>query len=136
MTSPPSPKEEKDSRLCPFCNTRDLCIILENKTAFAIEDTSPVSLHHMLILPKRHCSDYFGLTREERGDVHDLIERLRRLILGRDPSVKGFNIGINCGETAGQTVFHTHIHLIPRRKNDTPHPRGGVRGAIPDKMNY
>jgi diadenosine tetraphosphate (Ap4A) HIT family hydrolase len=128
--------ENKEAWSCPFCKTDALCIILENKTAFAVKDSSPVSPDHMLILPKRHCSDYFDMTREERCNAHDLVERLKTLILGRDLSVQGFNIGVNCGETAGQTIFHAHIHLIPRRKNDTPHPRGGVRGVIPDKMNY
>jgi len=128
--------EDKEGRVCPFCQTEDLCVILENKTAFAVKDSSPVSPDHMLVLPKRHCSDYFHMTHEERCDAHDLVERLKALILDRDPSVRGFNIGVNCGETAGQTLFHAHIHLIPRRKNDTPHPRGGVRGVIPDKMNY
>lgn len=90
----------------------------------------------MLIIPKRHCLEYFEMTRQERCDSHELIEVLQKRILEKDSSVKGFNIGINCGEIAGQTVFHTHIHLIPRRENDTPNPRGGVRGVIPDKMNY
>jgi len=110
--------------------------IIENKTVFAIPDTSPVSRGHMLIIPKRHCLDYFEMTRQERCDAHELIQRLKNDILRNDPSVNGFNIGTNCGETAGQTVFHTHIHLIPRRTKDTPAPRGGVRGVIPDKMNY
>ena len=136
MTTPGSATENKEIWPCPFCRTEHLCVILENKTAFAVKDSSPVSLDHMLVLPKRHCSGYFHMTHEERCDAHDLIERLKALILDRDPSVRGFNIGVNCGETAGQTIFHAHIHLIPRRKNDTPHPRGGVRGVIPDKMNY
>lgn len=136
MTPPGSASENKESWPCPFCRTEALCVILENKTAFAVKDSSPVSPDHMLVLPKRHCFDYFHMTHEERCDAHDLVERLKILILGRDPSVRGFNIGVNCGETAGQTIFHAHIHLIPRRKNDTPHPRGGVRGVIPDKMNY
>ena len=138
MKIPGIPPEIRQVQLvpCPFCRIESLCVILENKTAFAIKDSTPVSLDHMLIIPKRHCSDYFHMTRDERCDAHDLIKKLQTLILNRDQAVKGFNIGINCGETAGQTIFHTHIHLIPRRKNDTPNPRGGVRGVIPDKMNY
>lgn len=124
----------KDS--CPFCNTDKSMYILENKTVFAIPDSSPVSGYHMLIIPKRHCSDYFDMTHQERCNAHELIEALKHKILRDDPMVKGFNIGANCGETAGQTVFHTHIHLIPRRENDTNNPRGGVRGVIPDKMDY
>ena len=136
MKTSDTAKEDKEVWLCPFCRTEALCIILENKTTFAVKDSSPVSPDHMLVLPKRHCLDYFHMTHEERCDAHDLVERLKTLILGRDPSVRGFNIGVNCGETAGQTIFHAHVHLIPRRENDTPHPRGGVRGVIPDKMNY
>lgn len=121
---------------CPFCTPQNLTGVIENKTVFAIPDTSPVSRGHMLIIPKRHCLDYFEMTHQERCDAHELIQRLKNEILENDTSVNGFNIGANCGETAGQTVFHTHIHLIPRRTNDTPAPRGGVRGVIPDKMNY
>ncbi len=111
-------------------------IIARNNSVYAIKDTSPVNDNHLLIIPLRHCETYFDLTIEERCDAHALIEKLRLEILKTDPAVDGFNLGVNCGETAGQTVFHTHIHLIPRRKNDTPHPRGGVRGVIPDKMGY
>ena len=121
---------------CLFCKMENLIVIAENKTVYAIRDSSPVSLNHMLIIPKRHRIDYFEMTRQELCDAHELIETLKDKILENDSTVKGFNIGANCGETAGQTVFHTHIHLIPRRENDTPNPRGGVRGVIPDKMNY
>ncbi|MBU1340119.1 MAG: HIT family protein [Proteobacteria bacterium] len=124
------------SSSCPFCSMDNLNLVIKNKTVFAIRDSSPVTLGHMLIIPKRHCLEYFEMTRQERCDSHELIEVLQKRILEKDSSVKGFNIGINCGEIAGQTVFHTHIHLIPRRENDTPNPRGGVRGVIPDKMNY
>jgi len=126
----------KSTGLCPFCKIKNSIVIAENKTVYAIRDSSPVSLNHMIIIPKRHCLDYFEMTSQERCDAHKLIETLKDRILENDPLVKGFNIGVNCGETAGQTVFHTHIHLIPRRKKDTPNPRGGVRGVIPDKMNY
>lgn len=121
---------------CPFCKTEHLTVIVENKTVFAIRDNSPVSPDHMLVIPRRHCLDYFEMTRQERCDAHKLIITLKKKILEQDPMVNGFNIGVNCGETAGQTIFHTHIHLIPRRKDDTPNPRGGVRGVIPGKMNY
>jgi len=121
---------------CPFCNRENLTVVIENKTVFAIRDTSPVSHDHMLIIPRRHCTDYFEMTRQERCDAHDLIKILKNRIIEADAAVCGFNLGINCGHAAGQTVFHTHVHLIPRRKNDTPTPRGGVRGVIPDKMNY
>jgi diadenosine tetraphosphate (Ap4A) HIT family hydrolase len=121
---------------CPFCRPDDQTIVLGNKTTFAVQDTSPVSQDHLLIIPRRHCRDYFEMTRQERCDAHELIVILTEKILKNDPAVTGFNIGVNCGQTAGQTIFHTHIHLIPRRENDTPNPRGGVRGVIPGKMNY
>lgn len=121
---------------CPFCDRDSIHIIDRESTVFAIKDSSPVTRHHMLIIPVRHCIDYFELTQEERIDCHILIKRLKERIQRTDPQVTGFNIGTNCGKTAGQTVFHTHIHLIPRRENDTPDPRGGVRGVIPGKMNY
>lgn len=122
--------------LCPFCKIDKSIVVAENKTVYAIRDSSPVSLNHMLIIPKRHCLDYFEMTRQERRDTHELLKTLKDKILKNDPLVKGFNIGINCGETAGQTIFHTHFHLIPRREKDTSNPRGGVRGVIPDKMDY
>ena len=121
---------------CPFCNMDNALIKAARGTVFAIEDRTPVSAGHMLIIPKRHCDNYFDMTEEERRDAAGLMDRLRKNILKADPTVSGFNIGVNCGEDAGQTIFHTHIHLIPRRKGDTPDPRGGVRGVIPDKMGY
>ncbi len=121
---------------CPFCNMDRDALKAEHNSVFAIEDSTPVSRYHMLILPFRHCETYFEMNDEELRDTRELIDQLRREILEKDPLVSGFNIGVNCGEVAGQTVFHTHIHLIPRRKNDTPEPRGGVRGVIPDKMGY
>lgn len=121
---------------CPFCGSDRLDIVEQRNTAFAVFDTSPVTEGHLLIIPKRHCCDYFELNKVELWDCHRLIATLRHRILKKDPRVDGFNIGANCGESAGQTIFHMHIHLIPRRKNDTPRPRGGVRGVIPEKMNY
>ncbi len=121
---------------CPFCKMDKNRIELKNHTVYAVEDTTPVTRYHMLIIPFRHCETYFDMTREERRDAHDLIVKLRQEILIKDRTVSGFNIGMNCGGDAGQTVFHTHIHLIPRREKDTPNPRGGVRGVIPEKMDY
>lgn len=114
--------------ICPFCNIDKKNILAEHGSVFAVEDTTPVSRHHMLIIPRRHCRDYFEMNREELCDTRELIEALKTEILSTDSTVMGFNIGVNCGKVAGQTIFHTHIHLIPRRLNDTPAPRGGVRG--------
>lgn len=76
------------------------------------------------------------MTNNERRDAESLIVILKRRLSETDPTITGFNIGVNCGGSAGQTIFHAHIHLIPRRDGDTPDPTGGVRGAIPDKMCY
>ena len=121
---------------CLFCKIENLIVIAENKTIYAIRDSSPVSSNHILIIPKRHCLDYFKMTRQEHCDAHKLIEILKDGILEKDPMVTGFNIGVNCGKSAGQTVFRAHIHDIPRWKKYSRNTRGGVRGVIPDKMNY
>ena len=122
---------------CPFChNNIKSKIVAELNSVVALEDTSPVTPGHLLIISKRHCMNFFHMTPEEQMDATNLLTILSRKILKGDPSITGFNIGINNGESAGQTIFHCHIHLIPRRDGDTPEPRGGVRGVIPDKMNY
>ena len=122
---------------CPFCSSEVFeKRVGSNDTMFAIWDNYPVTKGHMLIIPKRHTPDYFSMTDEERLDVDKLLQQLKRSIELNDETVTGFNIGMNCGASAGQTVFHAHIHLIPRRDGDTASPRGGVRGVIPDKMSY
>jgi len=126
-----------DSKDCPFCGIEAINRIIERAgTVMAIKDKYPVTEHHMLIIPMRHTPDFFSLTSEERRDSEVLIFALRKRILKNDPDVTGFNIGVNCGVSAGQTIMHAHIHLIPRRDKDIPNPRGGVRGVIPDKMAY
>ena len=121
---------------CLFCQPGNHVLVAEGKTVYAIKDANPVSDNHLLIIPFRHCKDYFELTPEEHREIQEFIHSLAQGIRARDPLVTGFNIGVNCGASAGQTIFHTHIHLIPRKDNDTPRPRGGVRGVIPDRMNY
>ncbi|MBT8359557.1 MAG: HIT family protein [Desulfobacterales bacterium] len=122
---------------CPFCydNAKEN-LVEEYQSVFAIEDGYPVSDGHLLIIPKRHSGDYFTMIESERRDADHLIEIVRKKVQENDPTISGFNIGMNCGESAGQSVFHCHIHLIPRRYGDTPKPKGGVRGVIPDKMGY
>jgi diadenosine tetraphosphate (Ap4A) HIT family hydrolase len=105
-------------------------------TVVAIADKHPVTEGHMLILPVRHTPDYFAMTPEEKKDADRLIHILRERIEASDATVTGFNIGVNCGTSAGQTIMHAHIHLIPRRDGDVPQPRGGVRGVIPDQQAY
>ncbi|MFZ0727948.1 MAG: NUDIX domain-containing protein [Desulfobacterales bacterium] len=122
---------------CRFCpgNIKN-CIVEEWDTVLALEDGFPVSDGHLLIVPKRHIADWFQMTERERREADDLIRVLRNRLLESDKSITGFNVGMNCGASAGQTIFHAHIHLIPRRDGDTPNPTGGVRGVIPDKMCY
>ena len=124
---------EKD---CLFCNIPPVRIILENELAYAVRDGYPVTEMHSLIIPKRHIQDYFDLTTEELIACDQLIRSLKDEISNSDNSVNGFNIGMNSGETAGQTIFHCHIHLIPRRTGDVDNPRGGVRNVIPGMGNY
>ena len=121
---------------CLFCNIPPVRIVLENELAYAVRDGYPVTEMHSLIIPKRHIQDYFDLTTEELIACDQLIRSLKDEISNSDNSVNGFNIGMNSGETAGQTIFHCHIHLIPRRTGDVDNPRGGVRNIIPDMGNY
>lgn len=118
---------------CLFCS--DLPFILENDLAGAFYDKYPVNQGHLLIIPKRHVEDYFGLTSAEKQAIDDLLQ-LGKEMLDTLYQPDGYNIGANCGAVAGQTVFHCHIHLIPRYKGDTPKPKGGVRGVIPERQGY
>ena len=108
----------------------------ENTLAYASYDTYPVSELHCLIIPKRHVKDYFELTNDEVIACNELIKKIKKEILSKDALVRGFNIGINIGKTAGQSVLHCHIHLIPRREGDVENPQGGVRSVIPSKQHY
>jgi diadenosine tetraphosphate (Ap4A) HIT family hydrolase/5-methylcytosine-specific restriction endonuclease McrA len=122
---------------CPFCYSNVMSRIIEEyESVIAIKDQYPVSEEHHLIVPKLHSPDWFSITEKERRDADALIRILKNKIAKSDSTITGFNIGVNCGESAGQTIFHAHIHLIPRRDGDTPEPRGGVRGVIPDRMSY
>jgi diadenosine tetraphosphate (Ap4A) HIT family hydrolase len=91
---------------------------------------------HTLVIPKRHVADYFDLYQPELNAIQALLKEQREKTLAADPAVTGFNVGINTGADAGQTIFHVHVHLIPRRKGDVANPRGGVRGVIPEKQKY
>ncbi len=118
---------------CIFCNQEE--IILKNELAWARYDKYPVSPGHLLIITKRHVADFFDTTIEERRALNDLLEECKKM-LDREYSPDGYNIGVNCGTAAGQTIMHLHIHLIPRYQGDIDNPRGGVRGVIPDKRIY
>lgn len=120
---------------CPFCNSKEEEIILSNKLAYARYDKFPVNPGHILICPKRHVEDFFDIKFEERQAVCTLIDECKK-ILDKQFKPDGYNIGVNSGEAAGQTIFHVHVHLIPRYKGDIDNPRGGVRGVIPEKRIY
>ena len=128
--------KDNDKSACLFCNIPKERIIDENELAYVIEDNFPVTEKHILVIPKRHTSSYFELKEEEVIACDSLLEKNKDRILITDSLVSGFNIGINIGEDAGQTIFHCHIHLIPRRKGDVINPKGGVRGVIPSKQSY
>jgi ATP adenylyltransferase len=130
MTGGPTDKN------CVFCRLSSDRAVARNDLAFAVRDTSPVTPLHTLVLPYRHVPSYFDLNAEEKRAIDELLEEARRDVLARDPNVAGFNIGINVGAAAGQTIFHCHVHLIPRQDGDVANPRGGVRAVIPGKADY
>ena len=125
-----------ENTVCPFCRlARRVEIICETATCVAFYDGYPVSPGHALIIPKRHVASYFDLTNHEREAMNVMLQFVKQKIDERfHPD--GYNIGINVNEAAGQSVFHVHMHLIPRYKGDVPNPKGGVRGVIPCKQNY
>jgi len=123
----------KQSTPCFFCNPGSM--LLENALAYARYDDYPVSPGHVLILTQRHVADYFDTTLAEKHAMLELIEAAR-LLLDREYAPDGYNLGINCGAAAGQSVPHVHYHLIPRYRGDMENPRGGVRGVIPDRQKY
>lgn len=121
---------------CPFCTIGEhVEVLFKADTAMAILDSFPISPGHTLVIPKRHIPDYFDLTVEEQNELWQLVNRCKVILQDRfHPD--GFNIGINVGEMAGQSIFHVHIHLIPRYKGDMKNPKGGVRHIIPGKGYY
>jgi len=123
-----------DDRLpdCVFCQRE----ADDDPLAFVIEDGFPVTNGHRLIIPRRDVADYFELRRAERLAIDRLLLETRENLRSQDSSITGFNVGINCGESAGQTVGHVHVHLIPRRNGDMVDPRGGVRRVIPEHQKY
>ena len=120
---------------CPFCTLPRERILGENKHAVWIRDGYPISPGHSLVIPRRHVGSFFEVTDEERGDMLALLD-LAKAAAADEFNPDGYNVGINDGPSAGQTVPHLHIHLIPRFKGDMPDPRGGVRWIIPAKADY
>ena len=120
---------------CIFCNLSSERIIAENELCLAIRDGFPVSEGHTLIIPKRHVADYFDLTSNEISAMQTMMKEIK-CQLDNELHPDGYNIGINVNAAAGQTVFHVHMHLIPRYIGDVENPKGGVRGVIPGKQKY
>jgi diadenosine tetraphosphate (Ap4A) HIT family hydrolase len=127
---------QADCIFCQFQLPEQRRVVEENALAYATRDAFPVTEHHTLVIPKRHVMDYFGLTQAELNAIHTLIHSQKKILDALDPMIEGYNLGWNCGEIAGQSVWHCHVHLIPRRKGDVEHPKGGVRHVIPDKGHY
>jgi len=122
---------------CIFCNKTNCKIIQSTKHFFIIRDTTyPVTKHHTLIITNRHVSDYFDLKKEEIVELNEILNNQKKKLQELDYQITGFNVGVNIGKDAGQSIMHCHIHLIPRRKGDVEDPRGGVRGVIPSKQKY
>ena len=127
--------EVKES--CIFCNKSNCEIVEEKKFFFIIRDTAyPVTKHHTLIISNRHIDDYFKLTAEELNELNQILKEQKEKLKSLDSSISGYNVGVNVGKDAGQSIMHCHIHLIPRRKGDVDDPKGGVRGVIPSKQKY
>jgi diadenosine tetraphosphate (Ap4A) HIT family hydrolase len=123
-----------ESSICPFCE-RIAPVEHRSTSAVSFADHFPLNPGHTLVVPSRHESSVFVLSTAEQGDLWRLVAEVRRDLQDR-LSPDGFNIGINDGAAAGQTVDHAHIHVIPRFLNDVPDPRGGVRWVLPDKAAY
>ena len=121
---------------CIFCNKSKLNIIFEDETFCVIRDAYPVTKDHTLIILNEHDKTYFDLEDKDIVQLNNIIKFQKKSLMDEDNSITGFNIGINQGESAGQTVMHLHIHLIPRRNGDITDPRGGVRGVISSKQKY
>lgn len=123
------------SNQCPFCTLPSERVVGENEHALWIYDGFPVSNGHSLIIPKRHVGSFFEITQEERLSMFELLDKAKE-VLEKIHTPDGFNIGINDGPAAGQTIPHLHLHLIPRYAGDIEDARGGVRWIIPEKANY
>lgn len=123
------------TRPCPFCSLPLERIIDSNELGMTIRDGFPISLGHTLVIPKRHVGSWFEITKDEQSALFNLLERAKKALQG-EFNPDGYNIGINDGPAAGQTVPHLHMHLIPRYKGDQEDPRGGVRWIIPEKAKY
>lgn len=128
-------KTESDSK-CPFCHpAKDRQLLAESATVYAFLDKFPANPGHALVIPKRHCADYFELSFREQSACWFMVNAIKKQ-LQQEYNPDGFNIGVNINLSAGQTISHVHIHLIPRYKGDVENPTGGVRGVIPNRQDY
>lgn len=118
---------------CIFCRPRG--VIRENELAYCVRDTYPVSPGHSLVIPRRHCASFFDLSREEIAACMALVTE-EQAVIESEFAPDGYNVGVNVGKSGGQSVFHVHVHLIPRFSGDSARPQGGVRQVIPDKAHY
>ena len=125
MTDPNDP--------CLFCGPRG--VVRQNELAYCTRDTYPVSPGHSLVMPFRHCAGFFDLTPEEISACMDLV-RLEQRVLDKEFSPDGYNVGVNVNSAGGQSIFHVHIHVIPRYAGDSKNPQGGIRQVIPEKAAY
>jgi diadenosine tetraphosphate (Ap4A) HIT family hydrolase len=123
---------------CLFCELpADRFVVLDrNELCMTLGDSYPVSPGHCLIIPRRHATTWFDMNPEEVAAANQLLHRSRERLQAEDATISGFNFGTNAGKSAGQSVFHAHIHLIPRRDGDQQDPQGGVRKIFPDKARY
>tara|TARA_B100001250_G_scaffold316903_1_gene279332 strand:- start:2243 stop:2632 length:390 start_codon:yes stop_codon:yes gene_type:complete len=126
----------KKTEQCLFCNKAKQKIIYTSNFFFVVRDSYPVTKLHTLIIPHRHVSNFFDLYSDELIDLNQILKNQRKSLLNLDKKISAFNVGVNAGVDAGQSIMHCHIHLIPRRKGDIKNPRGGVRGVIPSKQKY
>ncbi len=121
---------------CLFCQpNQSMELICESAFSYAIYDKYPVNEGHALIIPKHHVENYFDLSHKEKMSCWFMVDEVKRIVSERF-NVNDFNIGVNIGLLAGQTINHVHIHIIPRYKNDVKNPIGGIRCVIPEKQNY
>lgn len=120
---------------CPFCEIEEKRILLQTENFIVIRDQFPVTLGHTLLIPRRHIPTFFELSLGEKHELIEMVEHVMKM-LKSEFSPAGFNIGINDGTAAGQTVKHLHVHLIPRYAGDTKDPRVGIRWVIPGKADY
>ena len=133
---PTQGRPDSDATPCGFCLPElHARAVAAYGTVLAVEDTAPVADGHLLIITRRHAGDFFDMTRQELRDAMTLLTMLRDRALSADSTITGFNVGANCGASAGQRIFHAHLHFIPRRDTDEKHTRP-VKGVIRNKMSY